>query len=89
LVVSSPDKKEYIMPPQEDRLVFIGVDVAKAILAIQFPDQAWSTANTAQGHALFLKRLQSFGQVQVVCEATGGYERPWSTPCNGPALRSA
>jgi transposase len=62
------------MPPQ-DRLVFIGVDVAKLSLAIQFPDQAWSTANSAQGHAAFLARLKTYAPAHVVCEATGGYER--------------
>lgn len=75
MVVSSPDKKEWIMPPQEDRLVFIGVDVAKAFLAIQFPDQTWSTANTTQGHAALIAKLKTFAAVQVICEATGGYER--------------
>jgi transposase len=62
------------MTPQ-DSLSFLGVDVAKPSLAIQFPDQLWSTANTAQGHAAFLTRLQSLGPVHVICEATGGYER--------------
>lgn len=62
------------MPPQ-DRLVFIGVDVAKASLAIQFPDHLWSTVNNAQGHAAFIARLGTYGATQVVCEATGGYER--------------
>lgn len=62
------------MPPQ-DCLVYIGVDVAKASLAIQFPDQPWSTANTGAGHAAFISKLKTLGRVQVVCEATGGYER--------------
>lgn len=51
------------------------MDVAKRTLAIQFPDQLWSTANTAQGHAAFLAKLKSRGPVHVICEATGGYER--------------
>lgn len=62
------------MPAQES-LSFVGVDVAKPTLAIQFPDQVWSTTNTAQGHAAFLARLPSLGAVHVICEATGGYER--------------
>jgi hypothetical protein len=49
--------------------VFIGVDVAKLTLAIQFPDQLWSTANTALGHAAFVARLKALGHVHVVCEA--------------------
>jgi transposase len=51
------------------------VDVAKLTLAIQFPDQLWSTANTATSHATFLAKLRAFGPVHVICEATGGYER--------------
>lgn len=56
--------------------VFIGVDVAKLSLAIQFPDHLWSTANTASGHAAFLTKLQALGGAHVICEATGGYEQP-------------
>ncbi len=55
--------------------LFLGVDVAKLTLAIQFPDQLWSTTNTAAGHAAFLARLRDLGPVHVICEATGGYER--------------
>lgn len=55
---------------------FIGVDVAKLTLAIQFPDQLWSTANTAPGHAAFLTKLRALGSTHVICEATGGYEQP-------------
>lgn len=61
--------------PSQDCLQFIGVDVAKPTLAIQFPDHAWSTANTAHGHAAFLAQLKVLGPVHVICEATGGYER--------------
>lgn len=61
--------------PHHDCPSFIGVDVAKLALAIQFPDQSWSTANTAQGHAAFLVKLRAVGPVHVICEATGGYER--------------
>jgi transposase len=55
--------------------MFIGVDVAKPSLAIQFPDHTWSTANTAQGHAAFIAKLKPLGAVHLICEATGGYER--------------
>jgi transposase len=61
--------------PTQDCPQFIGVDVAKLVLAIQFPGQIWSTANTAQGHAAFIGRLSALGPVQIICEATGGYER--------------
>lgn len=55
--------------------VFLGVDVAKLTLAIQFPDRLWSTANTAAGHAALVAQLERLGAVHVICEATGGYER--------------
>jgi transposase len=61
--------------PSHDCPQFIGVDVAKHTLAIQFPDLTWSTANTAHGHAAFLAKLRELGAVHVICEATGGYER--------------
>lgn len=54
---------------------YIGVDVAKLDLAIQFPDQRWSLPNTAAGHAALIERLRGAGAVHVICEATGGYER--------------
>lgn len=55
--------------------LYIGVDVAKLSLAIHFPDQVWSTANTAKGLAVLITRLKQLGATQVICEATGGYER--------------
>lgn len=61
--------------PAQDCPLFLGVDVAKLTLAIQFPDHLWSTANTPEGHAAFLGKLRALGPVHVVCEATGGYER--------------
>src|SRR4030095_10501912 len=62
------------MPSQESP-VYIGVDVAKPTLAIQFPDQSWSTANTAAGHAALIAKLDSLRAGHVVWGATGGYER--------------
>jgi len=64
------------MSLQESACVtYIGVDVAKPELAVQFPDQLWFTANTAKGHAALIERLGAVGAVHVICEATGGYER--------------
>ena len=61
--------------PVQDCPLSLGVDVAKLTLAIQFPDQLWSTTNTATGHAAFLAKLKPLAPVHVICEATGGYER--------------
>ena len=57
------------------RVTYIGVDVAKPDLAVQFPDRLWSTTNTSKGHAALIERFSGIGAVQVICEATGGYER--------------
>lgn len=62
------------MPAQESPQ-YLGVDVAKPALAIQFPDRPWSAANTPEGHAAFIAALRPLGPVHVVCESTGGYER--------------
>ena len=57
-------------------VVYIGVDVAKAYL-----DVAWAAAsrrfpNDRNGHAaLVLWIKQSAGSVQLICEASGGYEQ--------------
>lgn len=61
--------------PVQDCPLYIGVDVAKLTLAIQFPDHLWSTANTTAGHAALIAKLTPLGSVHVVCESTGGYER--------------
>lgn len=61
--------------PVQDCPLYIGVDVAKLTLAIQFPDQLWSTTNNAEAHAAFVAKLKALGAVHVICEATGGYER--------------
>jgi len=59
----------------QDCPLYIGVDVAKLSLAIQFPDRLWSTANTPAAHTALVAELKRLGAVHVVCESTGGYER--------------
>lgn len=59
----------------QDCPLYIGVDVAKLSLAIQFPDRLWSTANTPAAHTALIADLKHLGAVHVVCESTGGYER--------------
>ncbi len=56
--------------------VYVGVDVAKATLAVCFLDQHLTCANSAEGHRELIERVRAVGScVHVVCEATGGYER--------------
>lgn len=58
-------------------LVHLGLDVAKASLAGHLAGVGFTLPNTAPGHAALRARISAHGApVQVVCEATGGYERP-------------
>jgi len=60
-------------------LVYVGMDVAKATLDLHVPigsrPRCRQFANTATGCRALVAWLQGLGSVQVVCEATGGYER--------------
>jgi transposase len=55
--------------------VYAGLDIAKAALQLDLQGKAYDLANTAEGHAQLLKRLNAVPGVHLVCEATGGYER--------------
>jgi len=58
-------------------LVHAGLDIAKATLDLHLQGQAWSFAHDSPGCAALLTRLRAAGTpVQVICEATGGWERP-------------
>lgn len=59
-----------------DEKVHVGVDIAKATLAVCLLGQHFDYANAQAGHAAFIEKLRTVpGNVQVLCEATGGYER--------------
>ena len=61
---------------QNSEKVYVGVDVAKATLAVCFLNQALSYSNDPAGHRQLIDRLKGLQQpVQVICEATGGYQR--------------
>jgi transposase len=56
--------------------VYVGVDIAKATLAVRFLDQQFECPNTDPGHGALIDRLRASAKpVHLVCEATGGYER--------------
>ena len=57
-------------------LVHAGLDIAKATLDLHLQGQAWSYPHDPPGCAALLARLQIGAPVQVICEATGGWERP-------------
>lgn len=56
--------------------VYIGVDVAKATLQVHLPGRQSSLANTSTGWSQLCQQLKKVPGAHVVCEATGGYERP-------------
>lgn len=55
---------------------YIGVDVAKATLQVHLPDRQSALANTPAGRTGLCQQLKKVPAAHVVCEATGGYERP-------------
>ena len=60
----------------KEQKVYVGVDVAKAFLDVAWEQAFWRVANDAAGRKALVERLnQIAGSVQVICEASGGYER--------------
>jgi transposase len=55
--------------------IHAGLDIAKLNLQLHLAGRVHDLPNTAAGHRRLLKLLASQPGVQVVCEATGGYER--------------
>jgi transposase len=56
--------------------VYVGVDVAKAAIACCVLKQHFTHANDSAGHLRLIEQLGKLGRpAQVICEATGGYER--------------
>jgi len=56
--------------------VYVGVDVAKSTLQAHLPSGQFALANLPADRLRLVHKLQAVPGVQVVCEATGGYERP-------------
>ena len=57
--------------------VFIGIDVAKATLAVAIrpTGERFEVGNDAAGHKVLAERLRDLPVERIVLEATGGYER--------------
>jgi transposase len=62
--------------------VYVGMDVAKATLQVHLNGHQFEFKNDAKGHAQLSKKLAKLTRPQVVCEATGGYERPMVEACH-------
>lgn len=57
---------------------FVGIDVAKATLAVWIrpTGQSFTVGNDLPGHAELVARLREIDVTMIVLEATGGYEKP-------------
>lgn len=55
--------------------VYAGLDISKATLHLHLQNQDHVFDNDATGHAALLKKIRAVGGVQIICEATGGYEK--------------
>jgi transposase len=55
--------------------IYSGLDISKQNLQLHLGGHLHDLPNTTAGHRRLLKLLASMPGVQVVCEATGGYER--------------
>jgi transposase len=62
--------------------VYVGMDVAKATLQVHLNGHQFEFNNDAKGHAQLSQKLGKLSCPHVVCEATGGYERPVVEACH-------
>jgi len=69
-------------------LVYVGLDVAKATLdvALRPSGECWQAANDDAGVADLVARLRALAPTLIVCEATGGFERPAVAACAAVGL---
>jgi transposase len=72
----------------KEEVVYVGVDIAKAHLDVAWEQESWRLANDATGRKALVKRLiQIAGSVQVICEASGGYERALIQALQGGGIK--
>jgi transposase len=57
-------------------IAYVGMDVAKATLQVHLNGHQIEFQNDAQGHVQLSRQLSKLSRPHVICEATGGYERP-------------
>jgi transposase len=60
----------------EQAIVYIGIDVAKAYLDVSWAGEVRRFSNERSGHAALVRWLKTSQRpVQLICEASGGYEQ--------------
>lgn len=57
-------------------ILYVGLDVAKSSLQLDLAGTPHTLTNDAKGLAQLRKRLTAHPGAHVICEATGGYEKP-------------
>jgi len=68
--------------------VYVGIDVAKARLDVAWGEEGRQVSNDKAGHKELVKWLGKMEEkVQVVCEASGGYERKLVRALHEAAIR--
>jgi transposase len=55
--------------------IYAGLDIAKHNLQLHWAGRFYDLPNTPAGHRQLIQRLRRQPGAQVICEATGGYER--------------
>jgi transposase len=55
--------------------LYVGVDIAKATLQVHVQGRQSELVNAPAGHKKLCRQIQGLTGAQVICEATGGYER--------------
>src|SRR5258706_13593927 len=68
--------KKTIAPEKSTATTYVGMDVAKATLQVHLSGHQIEFQNNSEGHAQLSKQLLKLSLPHVICEATGGYERP-------------
>ncbi len=64
------------MSQNNTTILHVGLDVAKSSLQLDLAGKAHTLTNDAKGHAQLLKHLAAHPDAHLICEATGGYEKP-------------
>jgi len=68
--------KKQTPPEKMTATTYVGIDVAKATLQVHLNGHQIEFNNNSKGHAQLTKKLAQLTRPHVICEATGGYERP-------------
>src|SRR5438874_8085526 len=71
----------------KQEVVYCGIDVAKSRLDVALSGQRWEVPNTKGAMARLVQGLEGRPfKVQVICEASGGYEQTLMRALHGSGL---